>query len=255
MRLQDKVVLVTGGSRGIGAAVCSALAAEGATVAVNYQSNQGRADELVETIRESGGRAVALGADVSDLADVSAMVKRVVDEFGQLDVLVNNAGITKDSLIYNMEPDDWLSVMSVNFGGVFNGTKAVLDVFMAQRSGSIVNISSVMGERGWVGQSNYSASKGAINAFTRSSAVELARFGIRVNAVLPGFSPTELVADLVDKGGKGIKKQLPLREFGEVEEVASVVAFLASPDARYLTGSCITVDGGASAQLGLGRPA
>jgi 3-oxoacyl-[acyl-carrier protein] reductase len=143
--------------------------------------------------------------------------------------------------------------MRVNFGGVFNCTKAVMGHFMAQREGVIVNVSSVMGERGWIGESNYSASKGAVNAFTRCSAVELARFGVRVNAVMPGFSPTELVAGLTQKdGGKGIKKQIPMRNFGEVEEIARVVAFLAGPDSSYMTGSLIAVDGGASTILGVG---
>ena len=159
------------------------------------------------------------------------MVEQTVEELGGLHILVNNAGIAKDALIYNMEPEDWLDVMRVNFGGVFNCTKAALDVFMGEREGVIVNISSVMGERGWTGESNYAASKGAVNAFTRCCAVELARFGIRVNAVLPGFSPTEMVAGLMEKdGGKGITKQIPMKTFATVEEVAAGGVFLAGPD-------------------------
>ena len=154
-----------------------------------------------------------------------------------------------------MEPGDWLDVMRVNFGGVFNCTKAVLGQFMSQREGAIVNISSVMGERGWLGESNYAASKGAINAFTRCSALELARFGMRVNAVLPGFVPTELVEGVVSKnGGKGILKQVPLKSFGSVEDVANLVVFLASPDAGYMTGSLVVVDGGTAATLATGSP-
>jgi 3-oxoacyl-[acyl-carrier protein] reductase len=146
-------------------------------------------------------------------------------------------------------------VMQVNFGGVFNCTKAALAHFMVERDGVIINVSSVMGERGWVGESNYSASKGAINSFTRCAAVELARFGVRVNAVLPGFAPTELVAGLVDKeGGKGILKQIPMRSFAKVEEVASTIVFLAGPGATYMTGALLTVDGGASTVLGVGAP-
>jgi len=176
-------------------------------------------------------------------------------ELGGLHVLVNNAGISKDALIFHMEPDDWLNVMRVNFGGVFNCTKAVMPHFMGQREGVILNISSVMGERGWLGESNYSASKGAVNAFTRCCAMELARFGVRVNAVLPGFVPTELVEGLVSKdGGKGILKQLPMKSFGEVGDVANLVVFLASDDAKYMTGSLVTVDGGAAAMLGTGAP-
>jgi 3-oxoacyl-[acyl-carrier protein] reductase len=154
-----------------------------------------------------------------------------------------------------MEPGDWLDVMRVNFGGVFNCTKAVMPHFMGQREGVILNISSVMGERGWLGESNYSASKGAVNAFTRCCAMELARFGVRVNAILPGFVPTELVEGLVSKdGGKGILKQLPMKSFGEVADVANLVVFLASDDAKYMTGSFVTVDGGAAAMLGTGAP-
>lgn len=254
MKLQDKVALVTGGAKGIGRAICVALASEGARVAVNYRSSEAQAQELVTEIEAAGGKAVAIAGDVSDPAQAASMVEQTIAELGGLHVLVNNAGIVKDTLIFNMEPEDWQSVMNVNFGGVFNGTKATLSHFMSQREGTIINISSVMGERGWIGQANYSASKGAINAFTRSSAVELARFGIRVNAVLPGFAPTDMVSELVDKGGKGIKKQIPLRDFARVEDVAALTVFLAGPDSTYLTGTCLPVDGGASAQLGLGRP-
>lgn len=254
MNLDDKVALVTGGAKGIGRAICFALAGAGASVAVNYRSSRAEADEVVRQIEAAGGKAVALVGDVSDPAAATAVAEQAIAALGGLHIMVNNAGITKDALIFNMEPDDWQSVMNVNFGGVFNGTKAVLSHFMAQREGTIINISSVMGERGWIGQSNYSASKGAINAFTRCAAVELARFGIRVNAVLPGFAPTEMVSGLIDKGGKGIKRQLPLRRFGNVEEVAALAVFLASPDSGYMTGACLPVDGGGSAQLGLGRP-
>jgi NAD(P)-dependent dehydrogenase (short-subunit alcohol dehydrogenase family) len=255
MQLDGRVALVTGASRGIGRAIAEALAAEGAAVAVNYRSSRAGADEAVETITSAGGKAVAVPGDVASFDDAQAMVKQTVDELGGLHILVNNAGVSKDALIFNMEPDDWLDVMRVNFGGVFNCTKAALTHFMQERDGVIVNVSSVMGERGWIGESNYAASKGAINAFTRCSAVELARFGVRVNAVLPGFAPTELVAGLVDKdGGKGILRQIPLRSFARVEEVAQTVAFLAGPAATYMTGSLLVVDGGASTVLGVGAP-
>lgn len=255
MKLEGRAALVTGGSRGIGRAIATALAAEGAAVAVNYRSAAGEAEEVVAEITGSGGKAVAVAGDVADPEQAQQVVDQAIAGLGDLHVLVNNAGIARDVLIYNMEPADWLDVMRVNFGGVFNCTKAAMNHFMPQRDGVIVNISSVMGERGWIGQSNYSASKGAVNAFTRCAAVELARFGVRVNAVLPGFAPTDLVAGLVEKdGGKGIKKQLPLRALGKVEEVARVVTFLAGPDSSYMTGALVPVDGGASAQLGLGRP-
>lgn len=255
MKLDGRAALVTGGSRGIGRAIAVALAGEGAAVAVNYRSGQAEADAVVAEITDAGGKAVAVGGDVADPAAAQQVVEQAIAGLGDLHVLVNNAGIARDVLIYNMEAADWLDVMRVNFGGVFNCTKAAMNHFMPQRDGVIVNISSVMGERGWIGQSNYSASKGAVNAFTRCAAVELARFGVRVNAVLPGFAPTDLVAGLVEKdGGKGIKKQLPLRALGQVEEVARVVTFLAGPDSSYMTGALVPVDGGASAQLGLGRP-
>jgi 3-oxoacyl-[acyl-carrier protein] reductase len=255
MSLEGRIALVTGGSRGIGRAVCEALAAAGAAVAVNYRSTKSGADEIVDAINSGGGKAVAVGGDVAEYADAEAIVKQTVDELGGLHILVNNAGISRDALIFNMDPNDWLDVMRVNFGGVFNCTKASLNHFMGQRDGVIVNVSSVMGERGWVGESNYAASKGAINSFTRCSAVELARFGVRVNAVLPGFAPTELVAGLVDKdGGKGILRQIPMKSFAKVEEVAQTIVFLAGPGSTYMTGALLTVDGGASTVLGVGAP-
>ena len=253
MKLKGRMALVTGASRGIGRAIAQVLASEGAVVAVNYRSGREKAEEVVKEITAAGGRAVALSGDVADFAQAKTLVEQTVKELGGLHILVNNAGIAKDGLIFNLEPEDWLSVMRVNFGGVFNCTKAVMGHFMAQRDGVIVNVSSVMGERGWIGESNYAASKGAVNAFTRCCAMELARFGVRINAVLPGFSPTELVAGLTQKdGGKGIKKQIPMRDFGTVEEIARVAAFLAGPDSGYMTGSLVPVDGGASTALGLG---
>jgi len=255
MTLEGRIALVTGGSRGIGRAVAEALAADGAAVAVNYRSGKDQADEVVKAIEGNGGTAAAVGGDVADYEQAQRIVAETIEKLGGLHILVNNAGIAKDALIYNMDPGEWLDVMKVNFGGVFNCTKASLGHFMSQRDGVIVNMSSVMGEVGWTGESNYSASKGAVNAFTRCCAVELARFGIRVNAVLPGFAPTDMVAGLMDKdGGKGIKKQLPMKSFAAVEDVANVTAFLAGPGAAYMTGSLVTVDGGALAQLGVGKP-
>jgi NAD(P)-dependent dehydrogenase (short-subunit alcohol dehydrogenase family) len=255
MKLEGKCALVTGGSRGIGRACAIALANEGAAVAVNYRSGKAQADEVAAEIESNGGRAVTVEGDVSEYEAAERIVNESVEKLGGLHVLVNNAGISKDALIFNMDPNDWLDVMKVNFGGVFNCTKAAMPHFMGEREGVIINISSVMGERGWLGESNYSASKGAVNAFTRCCAMELARFGVRVNAVLPGFVPTELVEGLVDKdGGKGILKQLPMKSFGEIEDVSKLVAFLAGPEAKYMTGSLVTVDGGAAAMLGTGAP-
>src|SRR3954452_12849482 len=255
MKLDGRVALGTGASRGLGRGIAEALAAEGAAVAVNYRSGADAANEVVAGIEASGGRAVAIQGDVSEYADAERVVAQTVEQLGGLSILVNNAGIARDRLISSMEVEDWLDVMKVNFGGVFNCTKASMPHFMGERDGSIINISSVMGTRGWVGQSNYSASKGAVNAFTKCAAMELARFGVRVNAVLPGFVPTELVEGLTSKdGGKGILKQLPMRKFGDVEDVSGLVTFLASPDSKYMTGALFTVDGGASAMLGTGAP-
>jgi 3-oxoacyl-[acyl-carrier protein] reductase len=255
MKLEGRVALVTGGSRGIGRAIAEALAAEGAAVGVNYRSGKEQAEEVVSAITSAGGRAIAVPGDVADYEQAEAMVSKTAEELGGLHILINNAGIAKDDLIYNMDPGMWLDVMRVNFGGTFNCTKAALSVFMRERDGVIVNMSSVMGERGWTGESNYAASKGAVNAFTRCCAVELARFGIRVNAVLPGFAPTDMVAGLMEKdGGKGISKQIPQKRFGAVEEVAKTALFLASPDSSHVTGALLTVDGGVSTQVGVGKP-
>jgi 3-oxoacyl-[acyl-carrier protein] reductase len=254
MQLKDRVALVTGASRGIGRAAALRLAADGAAVAVNYNRGQEAAESLVAEIRAAGGTAQAFGADVASYDEVQAMVKEVLVAFGQLHILVNNAGISRDNLVYNMDPADWQAVMAVNFGGTFNCTKSVLDHFMVTGDGTVVNVSSVMGERGWTGESNYSASKGAVNAFTKCCAVELARFGIRVNAVLPGFAPTDLVAELsVGEVAKSLKRQIPMRRFATVEEVAAAIRFLAGPESGYLTGVLLNVDGGGMSGLGIGR--
>jgi len=255
MQLEGQVALVTGASRGIGRAIAQALAAEGASVAVNYRSGRAEALELVKEIEAGGGKALPVEGDVADFERAKDVVQQTIDGLGGLDILVNNAGIAKNALIFNMEPSDWVDVMRVNFGGVFNCTKAVMGHYMARGSGVIVNVSSVMGERGWIGESNYAASKGAVNAFTRCCAMELARFGVRVNAVLPGFAPTGLVAELMEKdGGKGIRRQIPMRSFATVDQVAQAVVFLAGPGSSYMTGSLMPVDGGASTALGLGAP-
>src|SRR3954447_12955648 len=255
MKLDGRIALVTGASRGIGRGIAEGLAAEGAAVAVNYRSGADAANEVVQAIEAGGGRAIAVQGDVSEYEDAERVVKETIDGLGGLHILVNNAGIARDKLVFNMEPNDWLDVMKVNFGGVFNCTKASLGHFMSERTGSIINISSVMGQRGWLGESNYSASKGAVNSFTRCASAELARFGVRVNAVLPGFVPTELVEGLTSKnGGKGILKQIPMRRFGDLQDVAGIVTFLATDDAKYMTGALFTVDGGASTVLGTGAP-
>jgi 3-oxoacyl-[acyl-carrier protein] reductase len=254
MKLEGKRALVTGASRGIGRAIALELASEGADVAVNFRARAGEAAAVVAEVQALGRRGLAVRGDVGSYSDAEAMVDATTSGLGGLEILVNNAGIAKDGLIFNLEPDAWVEVMRVNFGGVFHCTKAVLAHFMSQREGAIVNVSSVMGERGWIGDSNYAASKAAVNAFTRSSAMELVRFGIRVNAVLAGFVPTELVGRLLEDGADGIKRQIPMRSFASPEDVARVVAFLCGPDAAYMTGTLIPLDGGSTAMLGVGAP-
>jgi 3-oxoacyl-[acyl-carrier protein] reductase len=254
-RFAGRVALVTGASRGIGRACALALGAEGAVVAVNYRSQADKAEAVVAEIEAAGGRARAFGADVGDPAAAADLVGRVIAELGGLHILVNNAGIARDGLLFNLEPDAWVEVMRVNFGGVFHCTKAVIDHFAAQGGGVIVNVSSTHAERGWAGVSNYAASKGAVNAFTRAAAVELARFGIRVNAVMAGITDTEMVESLTARdGGRGVIKQVPLRRTGQPEEVAAMVTMLAGLDSGYVTGVTIPVDGGALATLGIGQP-
>jgi 3-oxoacyl-[acyl-carrier protein] reductase len=253
--LAGQVALVTGASRGIGRSIALALAGDGALVAVNYRARRDAALAVVAEIEDAGGKAVAIRGDVADPAVAATVVARARTELGGLHILVNNAGIARDGLIYHLEPADWLAVMQNNFGSVFNCTRAAMEHFMAERAGAIVNVSSVMGERAWIGQSNYAASKAAIDAFTRCCALELARFRVRVNAVLPGFTPTELVGGLMARdAGRGIKRQIPWRDFATPEQVARVVAFLAGPGAAYMTGELVRIDGGASCGLGLGRP-
>ncbi|HIW32344.1 MAG TPA: SDR family oxidoreductase [Candidatus Paenibacillus intestinavium] len=253
MNFNEKVVLVTGGSRGIGRSICFEAAKLGATVVINYNSKQEQAEEVCTYIQAQGGTASIYQADVSDQEQVQKMMAFIIERYGKIDVLINNAGISNDRLIFQMEPEDWQKVMNVNFGGVFNCSKAAIESMMLERSGVIVNVSSAMSVGGWVGQSNYACSKAAINAFTRTAAVELARFNIRVCAVLPGFSETEMVEGLL-KEEKRYLSQIPQKRFGKPEEIAKTVLFLASDDASHITGATLKVDGGASCTLGIGRP-
>ena len=244
MKLKDKVALVTGASRGLGKAISLKLAAEGARVTVNFMKNADKAEEVVKEIISGGGSAAAMQADITSLPEVEKMVDSLYEQFGRIDILVNNAGVTRDELLLSMTPEDWDIVIRTNLGGLFNCTKAVAKYMMVQKSGRIINISSVAGERGGRGQSNYAASKGGINAFTRSVAMELAPKKITVNAVAPGVVETEMSSTVIRRAKDIILDAVALKRLGQPEEIANVVAFLASDDASYITGEVIRVDGG-----------
>jgi 3-oxoacyl-[acyl-carrier protein] reductase len=252
MRLKEQVALVTGGSRGIGRAICQAFAAEGARVAIVYRGNQTAADSLVQEIGQGGGTAVALRVDVTDGVAVQSCVERIEKEWGRLDVLVNNAGIIRDDLFIRMDPDAWQSVLQTNLGGTYNFCRAVAYTMVKQRRGRIINISSVAADYVNLGQTNYAASKGAINAFTRALAMELAGRNVTVNAIAPGFIETDMSEALRNKAGDLVKKLIPMKRLGQPQDVARVAVFLAGPDSSYLTGQVLTVDGGLS--LGVVSP-
>lgn len=241
-QLQGKVAIVTGASRGIGRATAFALAMEGATVVVNYASSSAAADKVVEEITAMGAQAIAIAADVSKADQVDALVNATMDKWGKIDVLVNNAGITRDTLLLRMKPEEWQAVIDLNLTGVFLCTKAVSKIMLKQRSGRIINITSVAGQMGNAGQANYSAAKAGVIGFTRTVARELASRGITVNAVAPGFIETDMTQDLK---ADEILKMIPLSRYGKPEEVAGMIQFLAaSPAAAYITGQVMNVDGG-----------
>src|SRR5438034_11715266 len=246
MRLQDQVALVTGGSRGIGRAIVKALAVEGAKVGFVFKGNQAAADALVQEVGQAGGMALALQGDVAIPDTAPACVDRLVKEWGRLDILVNNAGIIRDDLFIRMEPEAWQSVLATNLGGVYNFCRAVAYTLMKQRHGRIINISSIAAEHVNPGQTNYAASKGAINSFTRALAAELASRGVTVNAIAPGFIETDMSAAVRNKAGDVIKNMIPMKRIGTPDDIAKVAVFLASAEAAYITGQVITVDGGLS---------
>lgn len=240
--LIGQTALVTGASRGIGKAVALELAAAGATVAVNYANSNAGADAVVAEITAQGGSAYALQADVSQEEEVNALVEAVIKRSGSLDVLVNNAGITRDGLLMRMKASDWQAVINLNLTGVFLCTRAVTRPMLKQKRGRIVNITSVVGLMGNAGQANYAAAKAGVIGFTRSSAKELASRGITVNAVAPGFIATDMTKDLQ---AEALLAAIPLGRYGEVAEVAGAVRFLAAdPAAAYITGQVLQVDGG-----------
>jgi 3-oxoacyl-[acyl-carrier protein] reductase len=241
-RLRGQVAIVTGASRGIGRAIALELASAGANVAINYASSSAAAEEVVSEITAAGGSAIALQADVSKADQVDALLNTVMEKWNRVDVLVNNAGITRDTLLLRMKPEDWQAVIDLNLTGVFLCTRAISKVMLKQRSGRIINISSVAGQMGNPGQANYSAAKAGVIGFTKTVAKELATRGITVNAVAPGFIATDMTSNLKSEE---ILKFIPLGRYGQPEEVAGLVRFLAAdPAAAYITGQTLNVDGG-----------
>lgn len=242
--LTGKVALVTGASRGIGRAIALSLAEAGADVAINYSGNEAKAMEVVSEIEKLGRKAIAIRANVANSQEVEQMVNQVLDSFGKLDILVNNAGITRDNLIMRMKEEDWDAVIDTNLKGVFNCIKAVTRPMMKQRSGKIINISSVVAVAGNAGQANYTAAKAGVIGLTKTTARELASRGITVNAIAPGFIETDMTDVLNENIRTEMMKTIPLGRLGKPEDVAKAVRFLASPDADYITGQLLHVDGG-----------
>jgi acetoacetyl-CoA reductase/3-oxoacyl-[acyl-carrier protein] reductase len=256
-KLDGRVALVTGGSRGIGRAIATALAAEGAKVAINYHSSEEAAREVLEELNAArhdrahnvGGSDsaeefyIALQGDVSDSEQARGLVKQVIEKWGRIDVLVNNAGITRDRTLRKLTDDDWLKVININLNSVYYCTTAAMQSMIDQQYGRIINISSYVGQAGNFGQANYGASKGGIIAFTKTAALELARFNITVNALAPGFTLTDMLAKVPENVQDQIKAKIPLGRFGQPEEIAKAVLFLAA-DGDYITGQQINVNGG-----------
>ena len=244
MLLDGKTALVTGASRGIGRAIALRLAAEGASVAINYAGNTAKAEETKAAIEAVGGKAALFQADVSDSAQVERMVAAVTEMFGTIDILVNNAGITRDGLLMRMKEEDFDAVLDTNLKGIFHVTKAVSKLMMKKRAGRIVNMASVVGIMGNAGQTNYAAAKAGVIGFTKSAAREFAARGITVNAVAPGFIATDMTAAMPEKAKEATLAAIPLRRMGAPEDVANAVAFLVSDQASYITGQVVKVDGG-----------
>ncbi len=244
MDLKGKVALVTGGSRGIGRATCLALAEEHCSVGVNYNANEAAAEEVVEQLKKLGVDAQAFRADVSDRAQAKALIAAMMERFGRIDVLVNNAGITRDKSFLKMTPEQWSEVLLVNLNGPFNITSALLPQMVERQWGRIINITSIVAQMGNFGQANYAVAKGGLIAFTKTLAREVARRGVTVNAVAPGFIETDMTSDVPDEVLDVVCKLTPMARLGKPEEVARAVRFLAAPQASFITGQVININGG-----------
>ena len=242
--LEGKIALVTGASRGIGRQIALALAAQGATVVVNYNGSAAKAEEVVNEITAAGGKAEAIQCNVADFDKCAGLMAGILKQYGRLDILVNNAGITRDNLLMKMSEEDFDAVINTNLKGVFNCIKHISRQMLKQKAGRIINISSVSGVLGNAGQANYCAAKAGVIGITKSAARELASRGITVNAVAPGFITTEMTDVLSDSIKSSVTEQIPMKKFGETQDIANAVAFLASEDAKYITGQVLCVDGG-----------
>ena len=242
--MENKIALITGGSRGIGREIALGLSKQGINIAITYSSNATKAEEVVEELKQNGVKALAIQGNASVEEDVNSIVKKVEEELGTIDILVNNAGITKDNLLIRMKSEDWDDVMDVNLKGVFLCTKAVARGMMKKKYGKIINMASVVGITGNAGQGNYSASKAGVIGFTKSMAKELASRGIRVNAIAPGFIQTDMTNVLKEEVKLEMQKNIPLNYLGTPKDISNLVNFLASEASDYITGQVIKIDGG-----------
>ncbi|OZI12804.1 3-oxoacyl-[acyl-carrier-protein] reductase [Bacillaceae bacterium SAS-127] len=243
LSLKGKVVIVTGGSRGIGATIAKELARKGANVVINYNSSSDAAKAVVEDIEGFGGSAVAYKANVASLEESQQLIEETKKQFGRIDILVNNAGITKDRSFKKLSEEEWYDVININLNSIYHTTSAVIHTMLEQKYGRIINISSIVGQAGAFGQTNYSASKAGMIGFTKSLALETAKNGVTVNAICPGYIETEMSAAIPDNILEQIVSKIPMKRLGKTSEVAEAVLFLANSD--YITGQCINVNGGA----------